>query len=81
MLQEYFLGQINLWASNEVPKGWARCDGSLLPVNKNQALYSLLGNHFGGDEEHFALPDFHDKAPRGYHYIIALQGIYPNAAK
>lgn len=81
MLQDYFLGQINLWAANQVPKGWAKCDGKWLVTKENMALYSLLEHHFGGDDEHFALPDLLDKAPQGYHYIIALQGIYPNAAK
>jgi microcystin-dependent protein len=81
MIQEYFLGQINLWASNDVPKGWAKCDGTWLKSTENMALYSMLSHFFGGDDEHFALPDFSKKAPKGYHYIIALQGIYPNPAK
>ncbi len=81
MNQDSYIGQINLWASNSVPRGWAKCDGSLLPTAQYMALHSLLGHHFGGSGDHFALPDLSDKAPSGYHYIIALAGIYPNAAK
>lgn len=81
MLKEFFLGQINLWASNEVPLGWHKCDGSLLDCKDYGSLYSMLGHRFGGDDTHFALPNFKDKAPQGYHYIIATEGIYPNPAK
>lgn len=81
MLQDFYIGQINLWASNTVPPGWHKCDGTWLKSKDYMALYSLLSHDFGGDDEHFALPDFSKKAPKGYHYIIALVGIYPNAAK
>src|SRR6266487_4031033 len=46
------------------PKGWALCDGQLLPINQNQALFSLLGTTFGGDGRvNFALPDLRGRAP------------------
>src|SRR5687768_2323672 len=46
------------------PKGWALCNGQLLPINQNQALFSLLGTTFGGDGRvNFALPDFRGRVP------------------
>jgi microcystin-dependent protein len=60
------LGQIILGAYQFVPEGWALCDGSLLQVNQNQALFSLLGNTFGGDgQTTFALPDLRGRFPVG----------------
>ena len=58
MIDEY-LGAIRLWPLANAPKGWANCDGTILDVNKYQALFSLLGNKFGGDVSKgtFALPD------------------------
>ena len=52
-----FLGEIRRFAFSFPPKGWASCDGRALPINQNQALYSLLGKTYGGDETSFALPD------------------------
>ena len=52
------LGQIILWAAPWVPQGWALCDGTVINVNHNQALYSILGNTYGGTPGvSFALPD------------------------
>ena len=46
------------------PKGWAFCDGQLLPINQNQALFSLLGTTYGGDGRvNFALPNHQGRAP------------------
>ena len=60
------LGQIILWPIPWVPRGWALCDGSVLPINQNQALYTLLGTYFGGDgQQTFALPDLRSKFPMG----------------
>ena len=60
------LGQIILWPIPWVPTGWALCDGSLLAINQNQALYTLLGNYFGGDgQQTFALPDLRTRFPMG----------------
>ena len=76
---EPFLGQIELFAFNFAPQGWAACEGQLLPINQETALFSLLGTTFGGNgQTTFALPDLRGKAPGdGLAYYIALQGIYP----
>jgi microcystin-dependent protein len=74
---EPYIGQIALVPYNFVPEGWAKCDGSLLPIMQNQALYSLLGNEFGGDRRsNFALPKLEAPA-ENLQYVIALRGIYP----
>lgn len=58
MAQTPFLGEIDLVAFNFAPTGWAQCDGQLLAINQNQALFALLGTTFGGDGiNNFALPD------------------------
>src|SRR6266567_3822988 len=77
---EPFIGQIELFGFNFAPPGWSTCEGQLLPVNQNTALFSLLGTTFGGDgQQTFALPDLRGKAPGdGLAYYIALQGIYPS---
>lgn len=65
-----FIGEISLYAFNFAPKGWAMCNGQLLPINQNQALFSLLGTYFGGNgQTNFALPDL-----RGRTAINAGQG-------
>lgn len=57
-MSEPFLAEIRSFAFNFVPKGWLPCDGRLLPINQNQALFSLLGTNFGGNGvTTFALPD------------------------
>lgn len=59
-----FLGQTILFAGNFAPRGWALCEGQLLPINANQALYSILGTTYGGDgRTSFALPDLRGRAP------------------
>jgi microcystin-dependent protein len=58
-MAEPFLSEIRLMSFGFAPKGWAQCNGQLLPINQNQALFSLLGTTFGGDGRvNFALPDF-----------------------
>ena len=53
-----FLGEIRMFGGTTAPSGWAMCNGQLLPVNQNQALFSLLGTTYGGDGvNNFALPD------------------------
>jgi microcystin-dependent protein len=60
------LGQIILWPVPWVPEGWALCDGSIIQISQNQALYSLIGNHYGGTAgQTFALPDLRFKVPMG----------------
>jgi len=64
MAQEPFLGEIRFVAFNFAPKGWALCNGQVLPINQNQALFSLLGTTFGGDGiTTFALPDMRGRVP------------------
>lgn len=53
-----FIGEVQWFAGNFVPRGWAGCDGQLLSINENQALFSILGTTYGGDGRNtFALPD------------------------
>lgn len=59
-----FLGQISIQAFEFAPKGWALCNGQLLPINQNQALFSLLGTTYGGDgRTTFALPNLQGRVP------------------
>ena len=63
-MAEPFLSEIRIMSFNFAPKGWALCNGQLLPINQNQALFSLLGTTFGGDGRvNFALPDARGRAP------------------
>src|ERR1700759_2913710 len=59
-----FVAEIRIFPFNFAPQGWAFCDGQLLPLSQNTALFSLLGTTYGGDgKSNFALPDFQDNAP------------------
>ena len=61
-----FIGQVNYIGFNFAPRGWALCDGQLLPIASNTALFSLLGTAFGGDgRTTFALPDLRGRTPLG----------------
>jgi microcystin-dependent protein len=61
---EPFLSEIRIMSFGYPPKGWALCNGQLLPINQNQALFSLLGTTFGGDGRvNFALPNLQGRAP------------------
>lgn len=63
-MAEPFLSQINMVGFNFAPRGWALCDGQILPINQNQSLYSLLGTTYGGDgRTSFALPDLRGRTP------------------
>ena len=63
-MAEPFLAEIRLMSFAFPPKGWALCNGQLLPINQNQALFALLGITFGGDGRvNFALPDYRDRTP------------------
>ncbi len=63
-MAEPFLSEIRLMSFVFPPKGWALCNGQLLPINQNQALFSLLGTTFGGDgRTNFALPDMRGRVP------------------
>lgn len=63
-MSEPFLGEIKIVSFNFAPKGWALCNGQFLPINQNQALFSLFGTYYGGNgQTTFALPDFRGKVP------------------
>src|SRR3954469_2497889 len=63
-MAEPFLSEIRIMSFDFAPKGWAMCNGQLLPINQNQALFSLLGTTFGGDGRvNFALPDSRGRTP------------------
>ena len=63
-MAEPFLSEIRIMSFGFAPKGWAMCNGQLLPINQNQALFSLLGTTFGGDGRvNFALPDLRSRVP------------------
>ncbi|KGO83836.1 hypothetical protein Q762_00895 [Flavobacterium cauense R2A-7] len=63
---EPFIGQIAVVAFNYAPQGWAKCEGQLLPIAQNQALFALLGTTYGGDGmTTFALPDLRGRVPMG----------------
>ncbi len=63
-MAEPFLSEIRIMSFGFPPKGWATCDGQLLPINQNQALFSLLGTTFGGDGRvNFGLPNLQSRVP------------------
>jgi microcystin-dependent protein len=63
-MAEPFLSEIRIFSFVFAPRGWALCNGQLLPINQNQALFSLLGTTFGGDGRvNFALPDLRARVP------------------
>lgn len=63
-MSEPFLSEIRVVSFNFAPKGWAQCNGQLLPINQNQALFALLGTTYGGNgQTTFALPNFRGRAP------------------
>jgi microcystin-dependent protein len=63
-MSEPFLSEIKIMSFNFPPKGWALCNGQLLPINQNQALFSLLGTTYGGDgRQTFALPNLRGQVP------------------
>lgn len=63
-MSEPFLAEIRIFGFNFAPRGWAFCDGQILPINQNQALFSLLGTTYGGDgRTTFALPDLRGRLP------------------
>jgi len=82
---DHYIGQIALVGFNFAPRGWALCQGQLLSISQNTALFSLLGTTYGGDgRSTFALPDLRNQRPvsgglnpSSVNYIIALDGAYP----
>ena len=64
--QEPLIGEVKLFAGNFAPRGWALCQGQLLPISQNTALFSILGTMYGGDgRTTFALPDLRHRVPVG----------------
>jgi microcystin-dependent protein len=63
-MAEPFLSEIRIMSFGFAPKGWALCNGQLMPINQNQALFSLLGTTYGGDGRvNFALPNLQGRTP------------------
>lgn len=79
-MDEEFIGAIKLVAFNYDPQHFMACDGRVLNVKGNDALYALLGHNFGGEfGKTFALPKL--EAPmKGMHYIICINGLWPPRA-
>lgn len=65
--QDQILGEIRMFAGNFAPRGWALCNGQLLPIASNEALFSIIGTTYGGDgRTTFALPDLRGRVPMHY---------------
>jgi microcystin-dependent protein len=77
---EPLLGQIQAFAFAWAPRGWMTCEGQLLPIAENTALFSLLGVQYGGDgRTNFGLPDLTKQSKSdGVSYCIAVVGVYPS---
>ena len=75
---EAYMASVILFAGNFAPREWAECNGQIMQVNENTALFSLIGTTYGGDGMRtFALPKL--KSPvEGMRYIICIHGIYPS---
>jgi microcystin-dependent protein len=76
-MAEPYLSEIRMMSFVFAPKGWALCNGQLLPINQNQALFSLLGTTYGGDGRvNFALPDLRGRTPthEGSGHILGERG-------
>lgn len=80
-----FIAQIQMWGCNFAPRDWAFCDGSLLPISTNSALFSLIGDYYGGDARTtVGLPDLKGRAPTHFGhapglsiYLIGEMGGFP----
>jgi len=82
-----FLGEITIFTGSFAPRGWVFCEGQMMAIAQNTALFSIVGTSYGGDgKTTFKLPDLRDAEAKlrkddttpGPRYIIALQGIYPS---
>lgn len=76
---DFFIGDIVLFPYTFVPMDWMLCDGSILPIQQNTALFSLIGNTYGGDgSTTFALPNLIGTEPvPGLRWCICTGGIFP----
>ena len=80
-MSEGFIGEIRIFAGSFPPVGWMFCDGQLMPISENDALFTLIGTTYGGDgQETFALPDLRGRVPLhqgtglGSNYVIGENG-------
>lgn len=79
--QEGMVGEVRMFAGNFAPRGWAFCEGQLLPISSNSALFSILGTTYGGDgRTTFALPDLRGRAAIGTGQGPGLNN-YPHGQK
>lgn len=77
-MDEELLGTVKLTAIDYVPEGYEPCNGKLLQINQEQAMFALLGIRFGGDgRSNFALPKL-DSPFENLHYIICTRGMWPS---
>lgn len=77
---DYLIGEIALFSFNFAPMDWMSCEGQILKIVQYQALYSLIGNTYGGNSVQgtFALPNLRGAEPvPNMRYFIAINGIYP----
>ncbi|OUS72650.1 hypothetical protein B5G52_07985 [Pseudoalteromonas sp. A601] len=75
MSADPYIGDVEIFAGNFAPRSWAMCDGQLLPISSNTALFSIIGTIYGGDgRTTMALPDIRGRAPIGYGYGPGLSG-------
>ena len=76
-MADQFTGEIRIFAGNFAPRGWAMCNGQLMSISQNTALFSLLGTFYGGDgKSTFALPDLQGSAPLHQGQGPGLSGYY-----
>jgi microcystin-dependent protein len=81
-MMQPIIGEIRMFAGNFAPAGWAFCNGQLLPISENDALFTLIGTTYGGDgQESFALPDLRSRVPihqgtgpDGTNYVLGETG-------
>jgi microcystin-dependent protein len=76
-----FIGQIALFPYTFTPNGWMPCEGQIIRIAENSALFSALGTQFGGDgRTTFALPDYRSLAPANSRYFLSITGEFPQRA-
>ena len=74
----HYLGEIVHVGFDFAPRDYLPCDGRILPISQHVALFTLLGDKFGGDgKANFGLPNYNPSAPRGSMYVICVEGIFP----
>lgn len=77
-MDEGYLAEVRLFAGNFAPRGWAFCQGQIMAINSNTALFSLLGTMYGGDgRTTFGLPKL-DAPIKNLNYIICIAGRFPS---